>query len=182
MRGQRPGLPASMSPGWDGGTGARCQKQTRQTSANWQPWRPGSALRRLRTSGLVCADGLPLCRRNPSLKHMIGGTLASIQARYQQPISCPVPQSSSELHLRHLCAGVAAAHSHHLTSSRAVTQHVMDAVDVIVGSPRALPKPLEAMLFQSAAPGMQVLHDTHGCCCKVRLMRCALLLQWLSGL
>ena len=60
-----------------------------------------------------------------------------------------------------LCAGVASAHSHHLTSSRAVTQHVMDAVDVIVGSPRALPKPLEAMLFQSAAPGMQAPPDTH---------------------
>ena len=60
-----------------------------------------------------------------------------------------------------LCAGVAASHSHHLTSSRAVTQHVMDAVDVIVGSPRALPKPLEAMLFQSTAPGVQALPYVH---------------------
>ena len=49
---------------------------------------------------------------------------------------------------------MAAAHCQHLTSSRAVTQHVMDAVDVIVGSPRALPKPLEAMLFQNDTPGV----------------------------
>ena len=74
-----------------------------------------------------------------------------------------------------LCAGVAAAHSHHLTSSRAVTQHVMDAVDVIVGSPRALPKPLEAMLFQSAAPGMQALPDTHNKRCNIRPRRCTAL-------
>ena len=45
-------------------------------------------------------------------------------------------------------------HSHNLTFSYAVTQHVMDAVDVIVGSPRALPKALEAMLFQLNATGM----------------------------
>ena len=38
----------------------------------------------------------------------------------------------------------------------------MDAVDVIVGSPRALPKPLEAMLFQSTAPGVQAPPDAHG--------------------
>lgn len=75
-----------------------------------------------------------------------------------------------------LGAGVAAAHSHHLTSSRAVTQHVMDAVDVIVGSPRALPKPLEAMLFQSAAPGMQAPPDTHDRRCNLTPRRCALLI------
>ena len=51
-------------------------------------------------------------------------------------------------------AGLAAAHSQHLTPSRAVTHHVMDAVDVIVGSPQALPKPLEAMLFQHNGTGM----------------------------
>ncbi len=45
-------------------------------------------------------------------------------------------------------------HSHNLTFSHAVTQHVMDAVDVIVGSPQALPKALEAMLFQLNATGM----------------------------
>ncbi len=62
-------------------------------------------------------------------------------------------------------AGVAATHSQNLTTSRAVTQHVMDAVDVIVGSPQALPKPLEAMLFQSNASGtlasLFYLHDLH---------------------
>ena len=58
---------------------------------------------------------------------------------------------------REFChAGVAAAHSQTLTFSRAITQHVMDAVDVIVGSPRALPKPLEAMLSLSA-PGTSAL-------------------------
>ena len=45
-------------------------------------------------------------------------------------------------------------HSHNLTLSHAVTQHVMDAIDVIVGSPQALPKPLEAMLFQLNASGV----------------------------
>ena len=55
---------------------------------------------------------------------------------------------------RSLChAGVAAVHSHNLTFSNAVTQHVMDAVDVIVGSPRALPMALQAMLFQLKAAG-----------------------------
>lgn len=62
---------------------------------------------------------------------------------------------------RALChVGVAAVHSHNLTFSRAVTQHVMDAVDVIVGSPRALPMALEAMLFQQKAAG--TLRSTAG--------------------
>ena len=53
---------------------------------------------------------------------------------------------------------------------------MMDAVDVIVGSPRALPKPLEAMLFQNAAPGMQALPDMHDKRCDIRPKHCAVLM------
>lgn len=53
----------------------------------------------------------------------------------------------------HFRAGVAVQHSRHLGASGAVLQHAMDFVDVVVGTPLALPAPVEGMLFQRGSSG-----------------------------
>ena len=51
----------------------------------------------------------------------------------------------------HLRAGVAIRHSRPMLHSPAVTMHVVDAVDTIVGTLGAVPAALEAMLLQPEA-------------------------------
>ena len=79
----------------------------------------------------------------------------SIHSLYRAQVALIMTCMTRCMHGQRRCfnAGVAATHSQHLTPSRAVLQHVMDAVDVVVGSPQALPKPLEAMLFQHNGTG-----------------------------
>lgn len=50
--------------------------------------------------------------------------------------------------IAHFRAAVAAQHSRHLSADRCVLQHAMDAVDAVVGTPLAVPKQVQSMLFQ----------------------------------